>query len=135
VDRKAIIELFTRNRRLMLSSLGINPALLRLRSGATSSTVPGPPGGKGDKGDPFEYEDFTPGQLLALKGDPGEPGHTPIKGVDYFDGAKGDKGDPGAPGSNATVTKQAVESVLTGEISTHSHTGGGMTQQQIEGII
>ena len=48
-------------------------------------------------------------------------------------GPKGDKGDPGAkgdPGNDATVTKVAVEAVLTGEISTHSH-AGGMTQAQI----
>lgn len=64
----------------------------------------------------------------------GPAGYTPIKGVDYFDGVKGDKGDPG---TNATVTKDAVESVLTGEISTHTHAGGGggLTQQQIEGMI
>ena len=60
----------------------------------------------------------------------GDDGVTPVKGVDYFDGAKGDKGDPG---SDATVTKPAVESVLTGEISTHTHAGGGggLTQAQI----
>lgn len=29
---------------------------------------------KGDKGDPFEYSDFTPEQLAALKGDKGDPG-------------------------------------------------------------
>jgi len=52
-------------------------------------------GQKGDQGDPFEYEDFTPEQLLALKGDKGEDGYAPIKGVDYFDG---DPGVPGAPG-------------------------------------
>ncbi len=52
-------------------------------------------GQKGDQGDPFEYEDFTPEQLLSLKGDKGEDGYAPIKGVDYFDG---DPGVPGAPG-------------------------------------
>lgn len=31
-------------------------------------------GDKGDKGDPFEYEDFTPEQLAALKGEPGNDG-------------------------------------------------------------
>ena len=29
-------------------------------------------GEKGEKGDPFEYEDFTPEQLAALKGDKGD---------------------------------------------------------------
>lgn len=31
-------------------------------------------GGKGDKGDAFTYDDFTPEQLAALKGEKGEPG-------------------------------------------------------------
>lgn len=37
---------------------------------ATSGIV----GEKGEKGDAFTYEDFTPEQLAALKGDKGEPG-------------------------------------------------------------
>ena len=43
----------------------------------------------------------------------------------------------GDDGSDATVTKEAVEAVLTGEIETHTHPGGsgGLTQQQIEGLI
>lgn len=67
-----------------------------------------------------------------MPGQDGANGYTPIKGVDYFDGVKGDKGDQGEqgiqglPGSDATVTKPAVESVLTGEILTHTHpTSGG----------
>lgn len=98
----------------------------------------GPQGAKGDPGD------------IGPRGAPGNDGYTPIKGVDYFDGArgdtgaqglKGDKGDTGSQGpqgiqgpagSDATVTKLAVESVLTGEISSHSHaSSGGMTQAQI----
>lgn len=63
---------------------------------------------QGAKGDPFTYSDFTAEQLLALKGD---------------------------PGSDASVTKVNVESVLTGEISSHSHANAGLTQQQIEGFI
>jgi hypothetical protein len=38
-------------------------------------------GPKGDIGDSFTYDDFTPEQLAALKGDPGK---TPVKGTDYF---------------------------------------------------
>ena len=87
---------------------------------------------------------------IGPQGTPGNDGYTPIKGVDYFDGAKGDqgaqglkgdKGDTGSQGpqgiqgpagSDATVTRSAVESVLTGEISSHSHaSSGGMTQAQI----
>ena len=50
---------------------------------ATSGIV----GEKGEKGDAFTYEDFTPEQLAALKGEPGEQG---------IPGEKGDKGEPGA---------------------------------------
>lgn len=71
-----------------------------------------------------EWENLL--SLEEIKGPPGNdstiPGPAPVKGVDYFDGL---------PGSDATVTKEAVESVLTGVISTHSHEGGGLTQAQI----
>lgn len=46
-------------------------------------------GKKGDKGDAFRYEDFTPEQLAALKGEKGDDGKTPVKGIDYFDGQDG----------------------------------------------
>ena len=47
-------------------------------------------------------------------------------------GVKGDKGDKGDPGNDATITKEAVEEVLTGEISSHTHaSSGGLTQAQI----
>lgn len=92
---------------------------------------------KGDKGE---------------KGDKGADGYTPVKGVDYFDGAKGDQGEQGLqgekgdagpqglqgiqgvqgnPGSDASVTKANVEAVLTGVITSHSHTSTALTQQQI----
>ena len=77
----------------------------------------------------------------------GEDGTTPQKNVDYFDGDDGTEVElqktathvqwryvggswadlialtelKGEDGSDATVTKSAVESELTGEISTHSH--------------
>lgn len=49
-------------------------------------------GEKGEKGDPFRYSDFTPAQLLAIKGD------------------KGDKGEDGADG------KDGRDGIVTGEI-------------------
>lgn len=52
-------------------------------------------GPKGDKGDPFTYADFTPTQLLALKGDAGATG---AKGDTGTTGAKGEKGDQGEQG-------------------------------------
>lgn len=60
----------------------------------------GPQGPVGPKGDPGEQ---------GPKGDPGEKGD------------KGEKGDPGEPGSDANVTKQNVEGVLTGDITSHNH--------------
>jgi hypothetical protein len=75
-----------------------------------NSTVPGPPGYT-----PIKNVDYFDGAT-------GVPGYTPIKGVDYNDGLKGDKGDPGTA---ATVTKPAVEAVLTGEITSHSHPASG----------
>lgn len=44
--------------------------------------------------------------LISLKGEKGDPGQ------------KGEKGDPG---SDASVTKQNVEAVLTGDITSHNH--------------
>jgi hypothetical protein len=38
--------------------------------------------------------------------------------------------------ANADITKPEIEAKLIGEISTHSHAGGGgLSQQQIEGLI
>lgn len=50
--------------------------------------IPGPEGKEGPvgpKGDPFTYEDFTPEQLEALRG---EDGKTPVAGVDYYTDAE-----------------------------------------------
>ena len=49
-------------------------------------------------GYPFTFEDFTPEQLLSLKGDKGDdgaPGQDGANGTDGLDGA------PGAPGKSA----------------------------------
>ena len=48
--------------------------------------VTGPIGPKGDKGEPFRYSDFTPEQLLSLKGPKGDVGP---------------QGPPGTPGANS----------------------------------
>lgn len=77
----------------------------------------GDTGKQGEKGEAFEYSDFTPEQLVALKGAQGEPGTscthewdgtvlsvTSASGTSSADlkGAKGDKGDTGAPGTPGT---------------------------------
>lgn len=91
-----------------------------------AALVGGTPGPKGDRGDPGER---------GLQGLPGERGLQGLPGNDGSPGAKGDPGDTGPqgnPGSDATVTKSAVEAVLTGAITSHSHaSSGGLTQSQI----
>ena len=63
----------------------------------------GETGPKGDKGDTGPKGD---------KGDTGEKGEK---------GDTGEKGEKGDPGSDASVTKQNVEAVLTGDITSHNH--------------
>lgn len=66
----------------------------------------GPVGPKGEQGEP------------GPKGEPGADGAPGIQGPKGDPGEKGEKGDPG---SDASVTKQNVESVLTGDITSHNH--------------
>ena len=68
----------------------------------------GPVGPKGEQGEP------------GPKGEPGADGAPGIQGPKGDPGEKGEKGDPG---SDASVTKQNVESVLTGDITSHNHDG------------
>lgn len=64
---------------------------------------------------------------VGPKGEQGEPGPKGEPGADGIPGAQGPKGDPGEkgekgdPGSDASVTKQNVEAVLTGDITSHNH--------------
>lgn len=53
----------------------------------------------GAKGDKFTYEDFTPEQLISLKGEKGDAGSQGIQGIQ---GVQGEKGDPGTNGTNGT---------------------------------
>lgn len=66
----------------------------------------GPTGPKGEQGEP------------GPKGEPGADGAPGIQGPKGDPGQKGEKGDPG---SDASVTKQNVEAVLTGDITSHNH--------------
>lgn len=90
-------------------------------------------GAKGDKGDPFTYDDFTPEQLAALKGDKGDTGptgqdgHSPVvtaSKVDdtttvYVDGSAiatiddGQDGTDGQAGHSPVVTASKVGKVTT----------------------
>lgn len=66
----------------------------------------GPQGPKGEQGEP---------------GPKGEPGANGAPGEQGPKGDPGEKGEKGDPGSDASVTKQNVESVLTGDITSHNH--------------
>ncbi len=98
-------------------------------TGATGATGPtGPKGDKGDKGAVFTPKVDSSGNLTwSNNGGLTNPAAVNIKGPKGDTGAQGPKGATGATGpqgpagSNATVTKAAIETVLTGVISTHSH--------------
>lgn len=66
----------------------------------------GPTGPKGEQGEP---------------GPKGEPGANGAPGAQGPKGDPGEKGEKGDPGSDASVTKQNVEAVLTGDITSHNH--------------
>jgi hypothetical protein len=97
---------------------------------------PGTDGGQGPKGDTGD---------TGPKGDQGNPGSPGSPGEKGDKGDKGDTGDPGTttwsgitdkpetfPPSTHSHTKQQIEDVLTGEISSHTHAGGGgLSQAQV----
>lgn len=72
-------------------------------------SIQGPAGPTGPKGEPGE------------PGPKGEPGANGAPGVQGPKGDPGEKGEKGDPGSDASVTKQNVEAVLTGDITSHNH--------------
>lgn len=54
--------------------MGIDVITLALAKKYTKESLAGAGALKGEKGDPFTYDDFTPEQLLALKGETGIEG-------------------------------------------------------------
>ena len=54
--------------------MGIDVVTLALAKKYTKESLAGAGALKGEKGDPFTYNDFTPEQLLALKGENGIDG-------------------------------------------------------------
>ena len=60
-------------------------------------------GDKGEKGDPFTYDDFTPEQLLSLKGERGERGEKGLKGD------KGDRGEQGIQGNDGNNGRDGID--------------------------
>lgn len=93
----------------------------------------GPKGDKGDTGEKGATGERGPqglqGErgLQGVQGEKGEPGIQGIQGPQGEPGPQGPKGDTGEkgekgdPGSDASVTKQNVEAVLTGDITSHNH--------------
>ena len=75
-------------------------------------SIQGPAGPTGPKGEQGEQGEPGP------KGEPGANGAPGVQGPKGDPGEKGEKGDPG---SDASVTKQNVEAVLTGDITSHNH--------------
>ena len=82
---------------------------------------------KGEKGEKGDQGERGPQGPVGPKGEQGEPGPKGEPGADGAPGAQGPKGNPGEkgekgdPGSDASVTKQNVEAVLTGDITSHNH--------------
>ena len=87
----------------------------------------GETGPKGDKGDTGEKGATGERGPQGLQGERGLQGIQGIQGPQGEPGIQGPKGDPGEkgekgdPGSDASVTKQNVEAVLTGDITSHNH--------------
>ena len=81
------------------------------------STVPGPQGIQGIKGDTGNQG------IQGIQGPAGADSTVP--GPQGEQGIQGIQGIQGPAGSDASVTKPNVEAVLTGEISSHTHAGGG----------
>lgn len=87
----------------------------------------GPKGDKGDTGEKGATGERGPqglqGErgLQGVQGEKGEPGADGAPGIQGPKGDPGQKGEKGDPGSDASVTKQNVEAVLTGDITSHNH--------------
>lgn len=87
----------------------------------------GPKGDKGDTGEKGATGERGPqglqGErgLQGVQGEQGEPGIQGPVGPKGEKGEPGQKGEKGDPGSDASVTKQNVEAVLTGDITSHNH--------------
>lgn len=80
-----------------------------------------PKGDKGDAGEKGATGERGPQGLRGETGPKGEKGADGAPGIQGPKGDPGEKGEKGDPGSDASVTKQNVEAVLTGDITSHNH--------------
>lgn len=118
--------------------MGIDVVTLALAKKYTKESLAGAGALKGEKGDPFTYDDFTPEQLLALKGQNGIDGKSAyqlavdggfvgteaewiasLKGETGSIGPIGPQGKTGATGATVTpiITKDSSSAAATGAIT------------------
>ena len=71
----------------------------------------GDDGEKGDKGDPFEYADFTPEQLEALRGPKGDKMTLDDLTEEEIESLRGEKGDKGDPFTYGDFTPEQLEAL------------------------
>lgn len=83
---------------------------------------------KGDKGDPFTYADFTPEQLLSLKGDKGDRGEQGIQGPKGSDGTF----NPDTSFSNLETNNKTIIEAIN-EVFTNASNGKKLIAQAITG--
>ena len=92
-----------------------------------AGTLKGDKGDRGEqglKGDAFTYADFTPEQLLALKGEKGDKGD---KGDAGEQGPKGDKGDSGEQGIQGERGQDGLTTAISVNGTTYTHSNGTIT--------
>ena len=114
--------------------MGIDVVTLALAKKYTKESLAGAGALKGEKGDPFTYNDFTPEQLLALKGENGIDGKsayqlavekgfvgTEAEWVASLKGKNGLQGIQGPKGDNYQIT-EADYAAIAGMVSVPSKT-------------
>ena len=114
--------------------MGIDVVTLALAKKYTKESLAGAGALKGEKGDPFTYDDFTPEQLLALKGENGIDGKsayqlavekgfvgTEAEWVASLKGKNGLQGIQGPKGDNYQIT-EADYAAIAGMVSVPSKT-------------
>lgn len=114
--------------------MGIDVVTLALAKKYTKESLAGAGALKGEKGDPFTYNDFTPEQLLALKGENGIDGKsayqlavekgfigTEAEWIASLKGENGLQGIQGPKGDNYQIT-EADYAAIAGMVSVPSKT-------------
>ena len=123
--------------------MGIDVITLALAKKYTKESLAGAGALKGEKGDPFTYDDFTPEQLLALKGETGKSAYqlavekgfigTEAEWITSLKGEIGPIGPQGIQGEVGPVGPQGIQ----GEIGPQGIQGevGPVGPQGIQGKI